>query len=136
MEHNERGPVFGDPYKSSASARTAVGTRARNSSRTDPVSRTADPAWRCRTCGTRNAVGWQVCRACGGARPRTRAWMAWRGNRPLLIGGGAAAAMTLGIWVLNAWTAIIGTGAWLVAGTLLWTLLIVIAAGVAWQRTR
>ena len=107
-----------DAYERSASARNAVRSRARDNARTGLANGSAELAWRCRTCGTRNTVGWQVCRACGGARPRARAWLAWRSNRPLVIGGGAAAAVTLGIWVLNAWTAIIGTGAWLVAGSL------------------
>ena len=124
------------PSGRAAAARIAVRIRARNNVPTDPANGSAEPAWRCRACGTRNAVGWQVCRACGGARPRAGAWLAWRSNRPLLIGGSAAAAITLGIWVLNAWTAIVGTGAWLVAGMLLWTVLVVIAAGIAWQRAR
>ena len=83
--------------------------------------------WRCRACATRNAPGWQVCRACSQPRPRLRDWLQAGAARPLLIALGAVLAVALGAAVLVAWTNVVGNGAWVLLAFVVW--IAVVAGG-------
>ena len=109
-------------------------------SRVAPTPRSAVEAvavgrgWRCRACATRNAPGWQVCRACSQPRPRLRDWLQAGAARPLLIALGAVLAIVLGVGVLVAWTNLVGNGAWVLLALVLWIVLVTGAAIVANRR--
>ena len=49
---------------------------------------------------------------------------------------GTLVALALGVWILNAWIAVVGAGAWVVAAMVLWVLLVLVTSGVLWQRGR
>ena len=92
--------------------------------------------WKCRACHTRNPSGWQVCRACNTTRSGRTEWLRSGVVRPILVVVAAAIAISLGIWVVGAWTAIVGVGVWIVPVVLFWTLLVLSSAVVVWLRQR
>ncbi len=105
-----------------------------------PAARTAAAAvavgrgWRCRACATRNAPGWQVCRACGQPRPRQRDWLQSGATRALLIALGAVLAFALGAGVVVAWTDLVGNGVWVLLALVLWIAVVIGAAIAAGRR--
>ena len=89
--------------------------------------------WLCRVCHRTNARGWQVCRACGAARPARRAWMQTRTFRSIAFLLTALGSGAIGVVVLSAWGAVI-SGPWVVPAIAVWVLGCVAALVFVWMR--
>ncbi len=89
--------------------------------------------WLCRVCHRTNARGWQVCRACGAARPARRAWMQTRTIRSIAFLLTALGSGAIGVVVLSAWGAVI-SGPWVIPAIAVWVVGCLAALVIVWMR--